>query len=77
MSRDDRAVDLIEPWRPRRRQNIITAHKGEFRYVSISVRQWLLRCGQKLRGHFLRATLPMTVGSCARAIADTGRQKGS
>jgi len=25
MSRDDHAIDLIEPWRPRRRQNIITA----------------------------------------------------
>jgi len=25
MSRDDHAVQLIEPWRPRRRQNIITA----------------------------------------------------
>jgi len=25
MSRDDPAVQLIEPWRPKRRQNIITA----------------------------------------------------
>jgi len=25
MSRDDHAVQLIEPWRPKRRQNIITA----------------------------------------------------
>jgi len=25
MSRDDHAVQLIEPWRPRRRQNVITA----------------------------------------------------
>ena len=25
MSRDDHVVELIEPWRPRRRQNIITA----------------------------------------------------
>jgi len=25
MSRDDHAVELIEPWRPKRRQNIITA----------------------------------------------------
>ena len=51
-------------------------HKGEFRQVSISARQWSLRCGQNLRGHFLRATLPMTVGSCARAMADNGETKG-
>jgi len=25
MSRDDHAVELIEPWRPKRRQNVITA----------------------------------------------------
>ena len=30
-----------------------------------------------LCGPFLRATLPMTVRSCARVMADTGRQKGS
>ena len=38
-------------------------HKGEFWHVSISARQRSLRCGQNLRGPFLRATLPMTVGS--------------
>ena len=51
-------------------------HKGEFRQVSISSRQRSLRCGQNLRGPFLRATLPMTVGSCARAMADNGKTKG-
>ena len=35
-----------------------------------------LVCGQNLRGPFLRATLPMTVGSCARAMADNGETKG-
>jgi len=77
MSRDDHAVDLIEPWRPRWRQTLLQhsqcCHKVEFRHVSISAQQRSLQCGQKLRGPFLRATLPMTV----RAIADTGRQKGS
>jgi len=61
MSRDDHAVQLIEPWRPKRRQNIITVlttlHKDEFQQVSISTRQWSLRCGRNLRGLFLRATL--------------------
>ena len=45
-------------------------HKGEFRHVSISARQRSLRCGRNLRGAFLRATLPMAVGSCARAMAN-------
>ena len=35
----------------------------------------IIRCGQNLRGPFLRATLPMTVGSCARAMADTGDKR--
>ena len=52
-------------------------HKGEFRHVSISARQQSLRRGHNLCKPFLRATLAMTVGSCARAMADTGRQKGS
>ena len=52
-------------------------HKGEFRHVSISVQQRTLRCGKNLRGPFLRVTLPMTVGSCARAMAINGRQKRS
>ena len=33
MSRDDYAVQLTEPWRPKRRQNIITSHRSEFRHV--------------------------------------------
>ena len=52
-------------------------HKGEVQHVSISARQQSLRCGQNFRGPFLRATLPMTVGSSARAMMDTGRQKCS
>ena len=51
-------------------------HKGEFRQVSISARQRSLRCGQNHRGPFLRATLPMTAESWARAIADTEETKG-
>ena len=80
MSQDDHAVQLIEPWQPKRRQTLLQlsqrCHKGEFRDVSISARQQSLQCGQNLRGHFLRATLPMTVGSCARAMAVNGKTKG-
>jgi len=54
-----------------------SCHKGDFQHVSISARQQSLRCGQNLRGPFLRATLPMTVGSCARTKAINGRQKRS
>jgi len=36
----------------------------------------LIRCGQNLRGPFLRATLPMSVGSWARAMANNGETKG-
>jgi len=67
-------LQLIEPQRPRRRQH---CHKGEFQHLSISARQQSLRCGQNFCGPFPRATLPMTVWSSARAMADMGRQKCS
>ena len=51
-------------------------HRDEFRHVSISTRQRSLRCWENLRGPFLRATRPMRVGSCARAMADNGKTKG-
>ena len=35
-----------------------------------------IRSGQNLLGPFLRATMPMTVGSCTRAMADNGETKG-
>ena len=57
-------------------QHSQSCHRGEFRHVSISARQRSLRCGQNLRGPFLRATLPMTVGSCARTMAYNGKTKG-
>jgi len=50
-------------------------HKGEFGHISISARQQSLRCGQNLRGPFLRATLPMIVGWCVRAMTDNGGDK--
>ena len=78
MSRDH-AVQLNEPWRPnedRTLQRSQHCHKGEFRHVSINTRERSLRGGQNLRGPFLRATLAMTVGSCARAMADNGKTKG-
>ena len=49
-------------------------HKGEFWHVSINARQRSLQCGQNLRGPFLRATLPMTVGSFARLGSDGGQR---
>ena len=80
VSRNDHAVELIEPRRPRQRQNIITAFttlpQGGVRHVSITARQQSLRCGQNLRGPFLRATLMIRVGLCARAVADNGETKG-
>ena len=80
MPRDVYAVQLIEPWRPKNQdrtslQRSQRCHKGEFRHASISARQQSLRCGHNLCRPFLRATLAMTVGSCARAMAATGRQR--
>ena len=79
VSRDDHAVELIEPWRQDEDKTLLQrsqrCHKGEFRQVSISARQRSLRCGQNLHGPVLRATLLMTVGSCAQAMADTGDKR--
>ena len=50
-------------------------HKGEFWHVSINAWQRSLQCGQNLCGPFLRATLPMTVESSARAMAINGKTK--
>jgi len=44
---------------------------------SIAIRVSSQRCGQNLRGPFLRAILPMTVGTGAQAMADNGEAKGS
>ena len=72
MSCDDHAVQLTEPWWPKRGRTLLQrsqrCHNGEFRHVSISTRPRSLRCGQNLRGPFLRATLLMRVGSCARVM---------
>ena len=82
MSRDDHAVELIEPSHggPDKDKTLLQhsqrCHEGEFRHISISARQRSLRCGQNLRELFLRATLPMTVRSCARAMADNRETKG-
>jgi len=79
MSRDDHAVELIEPWRPIDDRVLLQrsqrCHKGEFRHVNISTRQydvdrilvglsWELHCRNQLD----------------RALErwhTTGRQKGS
>jgi len=81
MSRDDHAVQLIEPYGGQNEDRTLLqhsqrCHKGEFWHVSISTRQRWLRCGQNLFGAFLRAALLMTVGSCARTMADNGETKG-
>ena len=51
-------------------------HNGDFRHISISTWRRSLQSGQNLRGPFLRATLLMRVGSCARAMADNEKTKG-
>ena len=86
MSRDDHAVQFLSIDQVRAShggqtedktlQRSQPCHKGEFWHVSISARQWSVRCGQNLCGPFLRATLAMTVGSCAPAMADIGETKG-
>jgi len=67
---------LIESWRPRRRQTLLQrsqrCHKGKFRHVSISTRQQSLRCGQNLCGPFLRATLYTADGSWIVHSSDGG-----
>ena len=77
MSRDDHAVQLIEPCRPKRRQNIITA-------LTTLPQGWV-----SPRKHpFTTAITTMwtesswafpesyTTGSCARAMADNRETKG-
>ena len=85
MSHDDHTVQLIQFERAMAAKNgdktllqhSQHCHKGEFRHVNISARKQSLRCRHNLCRAFLRATLAMTVGSCARVMSATWRQKGS
>ena len=82
MSRDDHAVQLIEiaMAAKTKTEHYYSAHNvatrvsfGTYASVQDSVS---LRWGQNLHGPFLRATLPMTVGSCAQVMTDSGETKG-
>jgi len=52
-------------------------HKSEFRHVSISAREWSLRCGQNLCGPFLRAALQGQLDRALEQWRTMGRKKGS
>ena len=72
-------VDREQQWRPKGRQDIITALTTEparwVWHVSVSERQRSRLCGQNIRVPFLRTVLPPEVGESARAMAATARQK--
>ena len=77
MSRDDDAVQLIEPWQPRRRQNIITAltplPQG---WVSTRKHQYTTAITTMWTESSWAFPVSYTAGSCARAMADNGKTKG-
>ena len=69
MSRDDHAVQLIEPWRPKRRQNIITALTKLPQGWVLAQRRTAIMCGQNLCGHFVRVVLATNIEESDRAMA--------
>ena len=77
MSRDDHAVQLIEPWRPKRRQNIITAlttlPQGS---VSTRKHQYTTAITTMWTESLWAFPESYTAGLCARAMADNGETKG-
>ena len=79
MSHDAYSVELIEPWRPRRRQNIITVlttlpqgwvSARKHHCTTTTTMMWT-----ESSWAFPESYMPMTVGLCARAMAIDGRQK--
>jgi len=73
MSRDDHAVQLIEPWRPRRRQNIITALTALPQgWVSTCKHQYTIAITTMCTESSWAFPESYTAGSCARAMADNG-----
>jgi len=77
MSRDDHAAELIEPWRPKRRQNVITA-LTTLPQVWVSTRKH--HCTTAITTMWTESSWAIpesyTTGSCARAMADNGETKG-
>ena len=80
MSRDDHAVELIKSWRPRRRQNIITAlTKLPQGWVSARKHQ----CTTAITTMWTKSSWAFPESytaddrSCAQAMGGTGGQKGS
>ena len=77
MSRDDHAVQLIEPWWTRRRQSIITAlttlPQG---WVSTHKHQWTTAITTMWTESSWAFPESYTTGSCARAMADSRVTKG-
>ena len=72
-----------EQWQPQGRPKFVTAHtvlpQGWVWHISVSARQQSWHCGhcwQNLHRPFLRAILPMTVGSGAQAVADNRKTNG-
>ena len=77
MSRDDHTVQLIEPWRPKRRQNVITAlttlPQG---WVSTRKHQYTTAITTMWTESSWAFSESYTTGSCARAMADNEETKG-
>ena len=77
MSHDDHAIELIEPWRPRRRQNIITV-------LATLPQVWVYACKHQCTTAITRMWTKSllvffesyTAESCAQAMADNGETKG-
>ena len=75
MSHDDHAIELIEPWRPRRRQNIITV-------LATLPQVWVYACKHQCTTAITRMWTKSllvffesyTAESCAQAMADNGVQ---
>jgi len=68
-------VQLTHDLRPRRGQTAACVYLSADLYCKHQYTTAIIQCGQNLRGPFLRATLPMRVGSCARAMVDNGETK--
>ena len=77
MSRDDHAVQLIELWRPKRRQNIITALTTlPQEWVSTRKHQYTTAIATMWTESSWAFPESYAAGSCARAMADNGETKG-
>jgi len=74
MSRDDHAVQLVEPWRPKRRQHVITVLTTLLQgWISTRKHQYTTAITTMCTESSWAFPESYTTGSCARA---TGRQQG-